>query len=125
MARQLGKSGGEPLVWRGEGIAQGWWHVYQSISMSGGIESSPVLRLSDCKALYLRAETFQRVSIHMHISAPRKAFPFEIREDNHVFEMSRYSPATFEIFIFSPCQRVLTVCITVGRNHGGICIYAH
>lgn len=93
--------------------------------MSGGIESSPVLRLSDCKALYLRAETFQRVSIHMHISAPRKAFPFEIREDNHVFEMSRYSPATFEIFIFSPCQRVLTVCVTVGRNHGGICIYAH
>lgn len=42
---KLGKSGGEPLVWRGEGIAQGWWHVYQSISMSGGIESSPVFWL--------------------------------------------------------------------------------
>lgn len=85
----------------------------------------PILCLSYCKALYLRAETFQRVSIHMHISAPIKAFPFEIREDNHVFEMSRYSPATFEIFIFFPLSESLTVCITVGRNHGGICIYAH
>lgn len=104
MGRQLGKSGGEPLVWRGEGIAQGWWHAQRSSSVSEGIESSPVLRLSNCKALYLRAETFQRVSIHMHISAPMKAFPFEIWEDNHVFEMSRYSPATFETFI-SPLVR--------------------
>lgn len=36
----------------------------------------------------------------MHISMPQKAFPFEIWKDNHVFEMSRYSAATFEIFIF-------------------------
>lgn len=122
MARQLGKSGGEPLVWRGEGILKAGG-TFSNLSACQGELKVP--QSSDCKALYLRAETFQRVSIHMHISAPRKAFPFEIREDNHVFEMSRYSPATFEIFIFSPCQRVLTVCITVGRNHGGICIYAH
>jgi len=41
----------------------------------------------------------------MHIAVPQKAFPFEIWKDNHVFEMSRYSPATFEIFIFFPLVR--------------------
>lgn len=103
----------------------GWWHVQLSLSVSERIENSPILHVSNWKALYLKAEIFQYVSTHMHISMPQKAFPFEIWEDNHVFEMSRYSPATFEISIFFPMSESLTACIAVGHNHVGICIYAH
>lgn len=83
----------------------GWWCVQLSLSVSERIGSLPTLPLLNRDAFCLEAEAFHSVPIHMHISMPQKAFPFERWKDNHVFEMRRYSPATLEIFISSPRVR--------------------
>lgn len=88
----------------------GWWHVQLSLSVSERIESPPTLPLPNQNVFYLEAEAFHSVPIHMHISMPQKAFPFERWKDNRVFEMRRYSPATFEIFISSPRFREFNCC---------------
>lgn len=46
----------------------------------------------------------------MQIAGPPKALPFEIGEDNHVFEIRRFSPATLEILIFPSVSGNLTLC---------------
>lgn len=73
-----------------EAILQGpcvlWQHMKCAFEMEGSCTA-----FSKGEPLYLKAKTFQCVSIHMHISMPdlSKGLSFEIQKDKHVFEMDR------------------------------------